>query len=421
MDKSKCNRKKVEEEEMPSSQVETSGGGGHHMIDDEEEGKSDFYMVLPSNSSTYHFPNNKPYAYSVAWNNAKIMNERIWKVALTEASFAYPKYTLNIHQYMEVHEKGVYMSPKFTLSLGIKKWQEVKGKQHYTVVKNSPALLDYIPQDAKYDDFEDPRIYPERRDWWGSAFAILIEARHRFIITFQDEQYKWVGLLKSEYASEWDHKSQLHVLRTAVIDPESEWNMDVTMQFISNQYHYISKYGVPYNKLFERSEHLASFLLSNYPAMFDNVSVEEDSRLRMQLKMGVVEVKFMEKMNVPLGLVKAHYDFNGWEGQHDIKSDFTPVLNMGIDNLFIYSSACKPINVGGQLVPLLKSIWLDGEKKTYNHGEVINVTVQNPMYLPVASTSINRIDVFIRNVYGKFIPFPETTVTSITLHFRNYG
>ena len=77
--------------------------------------------------------------------------------------------------------------------------------------------------------------------------------------------------------------------------------------------------------------------------------------------------------------------------------------------------------MGGHMVPLLKSIWLDGEKKSYSHGEIINYIVANPMYLPVASTSINSVEVDIRNVFGKYIPFPETAVTSITLHFKNYG
>ena len=68
-----------------------------------EEGKSDFYMVLPSNACMEYYPHNKPYAYSVTWNNPKVLDENIWKVALTEASFAYPKYTLNKYHHNQIN------------------------------------------------------------------------------------------------------------------------------------------------------------------------------------------------------------------------------------------------------------------------------------------------------------------------------
>ena len=101
-----------------------------------------------------------------------------------------------------------------------------------------------------------------------------------------------------------------------------------------------------------------------------------------------------------------------------IEANYVPVLNQGITHLYIYSSICKPMNVGGVKVPLLKSIWLDGERRNYSHGEIINVPITNPMYIPVSQTSINSIEVNIRNDYGKYIPFPDGSVTSLTLHFK---
>ena len=98
-----------------------------------------------------------------------------------------------------------------------------------------------------------------------------------------------------------------------------------------------------------------------------------------------------------------------------------PMLYRGIDHLYIYTSLCEPINVGGVERPLLKNIWIDGDKRNYSHGEIINVVIQNPIYIPVNATTINSIEINIRDDAGQFIPFPREAVTSLTLHFKKNG
>lgn len=71
--------------------------------------------------------------------------------------------------------------------------------------------------------------------------------------------------------------------------------------------------------------------------------------------------------------------------------------------------------VGDTHVPLLKSIWLENK---YETNDLIYISMDNPMYLPVATSCINNIEINIRDDSGRLIKFAKDTVSSLTLHFR---
>jgi hypothetical protein len=83
--------------------------------------------------------------------------------------------------------------------------------------------------------------------------------------------------------------------------------------------------------------------------------------------------------------------------------------------MYIYSSLVDPILVGGVYVPLLRSIWVDSK-----YGDMVHKNVKNKMYLPVSSTSINNIEIQIRNDAGELISFPYGSKTTLTLHLKRY-
>ena len=67
--------------------------------------------------------------------------------------------------------------------------------------------------------------------------------------------------------------------------------------------------------------------------------MHENGLILMDLKKGISEIRFREKMNLPLGLMKADHEFPDWlDKAYWLMSDFKPVLTMGIDHVFIYSS-----------------------------------------------------------------------------------
>ena len=102
-----------------------------------------------------------------------------------------------------------------------------------------------------------------------------------------------------------------------------------------------------------------------------------------------------------------------------LNAENEPFLRHGINTMYVYSSVCQPIRIGGACVPLLKSIWMDSSKsRSHSFGKMCNLVVKNPMYLPLSSTSINTIEINIRSDSGHLIPFVAGSITSITLHFK---
>ena len=83
--------------------------------------------------------------------------------------------------------------------------------------------------------------------------------------------------------------------------------------------------------------------------------------------------------------------------------------------MYIYSSIGQPIVVGETRVPLLKSVWLNPRS---HYGFTQHIAVKNPMYVKVASASINSIEINIRSDSGRLIPFVDGSKTSLTLHFK---
>ena len=139
--------------------------------------------------------------------------------------------------------------------------------------------------------------------------------------------------------------------------------------------------------------------------------------LKFTIRGGVSTIEFLNGFNICLGLSKRKY--------HIVDSvlfaESEPYLRHGINSMYVYWSIVQPIRVGNVCVPLLKSVWLDrggGKNTSHSFGEVCNIRVKNPMYLPVSSTSISSIEVNIRSDSGRLIPFVEGSITSLTLHFK---
>ena len=70
-------------------------------------------------------------------------------------------------------------------------------------------------------------------------------------------------------------------------------------------------------------------------------------------------------------------------------------------------------------MPLLKNVVVDDiVDATSSYGQLRHVEVQNPMYVGVATTLLNRIDIKIVNNVGNSVNFENGALTSITLHFK---
>ena len=418
----------------------------------------DFYIILPSNACPNFHPDNNASNFNVSWENAINLKGVDWKVALVEATIMYPKFTLTTNYGIEYKTQSVaYYKYEQTIDffeidkqpedfqmigyredlvspidrLGHKNgtWREnfwVRGIDPGENFSYTPLFDNIFPP---WDNFSPIEIRAIRKDI--RHFQVVFLSIHQFRLTFKEDEFHW---LKIDKPVQWSEEFiDRHEFRTGVLKPNESWteawNVTFSVEFFTKplfQKNIVNfKENIHCNRIGELSEKLSK----SFPDVLEEVW-EEDNRLRLKVKRNVTQLKFLDNMHITLGLATRNYEFprpkdSIWNFTvrdnyplHVLFATHSPVYNIGINHLYIYTSICRPINVGGSMVPLLKSVWLDGEKRDYSHGEIINVTLSNPMYIPLASTSINSIEVNIRNDYGKFIPFPEGAVTSLTLHFK---
>lgn len=157
-----------------------------------------------------------------------------------------------------------------------------------------------------------------------------------------------------------------------------------------------------------------SFIKTCYKIFKEFVIDSKFGLVQFKLLDTVEYVSFDENLALILGLSTAKF----YKSKEQVKGLHRPLLLGGIRQLYIYSSVVDPILVGDVRVPLLRSIWVDSNKHSF--GDVVHVRLDNPMYLPVSSSSINKIEVNIRDDFGRLIKFPYGSKTSLTLHFRKY-
>ena len=123
----------------------------------------------------------------------------------------------------------------------------------------------------------------------------------------------------------------------------------------------------------------------------------------------------MNAFNYVLGFENKTVKFND---KDFIVGEFEPQLwGRAVDHMYVYSSICAPIQVGDTRAPLLKAIWLKSSKDLVRE-EVRSINIKNAMYIPVSSSTINSGEINIRTDSGSFVPFSDSAITAITLHFK---
>ena len=83
--------------------------------------------------------------------------------------------------------------------------------------------------------------------------------------------------------------------------------------------------------------------------------------------------------------------------------------------MYVYTSMVDLIIVGDVRAPLLKSIWIEDK---FTSSDVVSISMEHPMYLPVMCDRINNIEFNIRDDSGRFINFNKNTVSLLTVHLR---
>ena len=95
-----------------------------------------------------------------------------------------------------------------------------------------------------------------------------------------------------------------------------------------------------------------------------------------------------------------------------LKGQYIADVHRGLTSLYIYSPIIQSQLVGDTLAPLLRVVNIQG-----SFGEHVNERYDNIYYLPLVSSPIDHVEIYIRDDIGNLIPF-DTGRVVIVLHFR---
>lgn len=332
-------------------------------------------MILPSNSCPLIFPNNDASNFNVQFQNPVYLDGE-WEVALIDFTFVYnsfPYYSNSLLRYEE------------SKSVQVIKYLRINNQNKtYELINNQ-----FIPNcDMYIENYEN---------------LVIFCPRVPFKVTFPYTQRAFdFGLNSKSVISEDDHFR---------IKLPKFTNDDIIEQIdINISYDEITKYEKYFkDELYlETLSELRGYLLTFNPSPFKELLIQNNELVKITLADNISNITFDTNLVKSLGLNKQTFT------DKNIVGTKIPKLLHHHQQMFIYSNIIEPINVGDVRVPLLKSIWI----KKYDQGEIVQLEMKNPMYIPVSYSTINIIEVNIRDDSGKLIKFNKDTKTHLSLHFR---
>lgn len=386
---------------------------------------NDFYMILPSNASPATNPDNHPSDYIVTWENSIDLDPNYnWTVALTELSYIYSTNTIAMQygiKYKRITEK-FDLANGFTVDVvydtqqkdiktqisGIAPYEErtfyciVNYDEQFEMHSNTPFT--YYPDDDTYEKLGFDDYTPKDAVYLHDLGEWVIKAETALTYLYP-------------YYEEEEEEEQITSIE--INDLNLKW------KYLEEKEDYIFFKTI---KKVITTKDLVEFISKECKDIFDTmetVGYDESLRVHFIAKQDIFEVSLLNGLHFVLGFNDMTYHKETSEilyesakfNQIEQTGDYIPQMNRGNTNMFIYASICKPIHVGHSLVPLLKNIHID-ISNDFQLGSSRNYTVINPMYVPVASTSFNSIEINIRNDVGALLTFPSGSITTITVHFK---
>jgi hypothetical protein len=319
-------------------------------------------MILPSNSSPLTKPDNIASKYIVDFQTP-INLDGEWQVGLTDFTFIYKPITITKGTKITCHRTENIIE---TASVTIKN--------------------DKIYQDTSYRYHYMPMYYENgkcRLTTYLADFTLIIRKQEseKIIrtITSKNKELE-LTLGNGEYNFEMKYNYRIPVFENYL------FKKDFTVENLNE----ISKYFQETNlfKEFNINKNLIEFEINN---KFDYLNFD----ISLSKILGFEENIFVKN--------KLYTSKNKIE------------FDKGLEVFYIYSNIVEPIIVDGSRAPLLKSVWISNK---YKSNDRVNINIDSPMYVPVCLSSINNVEVNIRNFSGEIIDFGYGSKTSLTLHFR---
>ena len=150
----------------------------------------------------------------------------------------------------------------------------------------------------------------------------------------------------------------------------------------------------------------------NYNKNSKRVKIILKGESKLILHRGIAENLGFPPGNVCFETENAWENVNENEVERIVESPFVADPNALFSLLFVYSNVVSPQIVGDVQAPLLRVVNVRGKP-----GEIISSQYDRPHYLPVSQKYFQTIEIEIKSVTGKPVPFERGKVI-IVLHFR---
>ena len=372
---------------------------------------TDHYVVLPSNSCPNVHPDNKAGKFHVSWQNPLEFHGGGWRVALVEMNYDYsPKTTNPLFgiEYGKITFNHITIGPYSFI------WNE-KGRQ---LRLEGYGLKGYVPTNPPYDSFTVPTF---KVDEGGHIYAE--SSLFRFNISFASKRDAAKAGFDSTIArSYWDRDKMVHILKALrpLSEEEEEGRIDhIVMDLTSLPFTVKHTAMITQYEYCSNAKELVGSLRLLFKDVFSLLKISSNYRLVIQMREDITHIRLLGGFNIVLGFDDTYISNNTPE-KHLIQAQHPPQLCRVYTRMYIYASCCAEILVGDVRVPLLRSVFVEDDPKESEDtfARTKNIIIDNPMYIPISGTTINTIEVNIRDDSGRIVPFDGGTVTSLTLHFK---
>ena len=352
----------------------------------------DFYMILPSNSCPLTQPNNKANEFIVDWQNP-IELPGTWEAALTEFSY--------MNRKIDVGTKELLVDYGYSIS----NYKNSSYDILYSYDMNDPLKINVKMVRQRRGDI----TFKFELDY-GSRLTITkfpSEPNDRIWISFNKNSgnYKKLGFRSSNY----QFKNDVVIAENQVMPAK---NLLITFLIVdSNNLVSYDDFSIYPKGSYEDEVSLIDDIVSSGEYIFKSFKINKKKFVEFETADNIVSIKFplqiANMLNIPSTQISTLHKF--------VSKKKVPIRITKAAELVIISNLIDPINVGGQNLPVLRSIYLN---KDIVNSNVYNEIIDYPMYIPVLSSSINNISIKIQDFNGNSIRFNEGSKTMLTIHFR---
>ena len=386
---------------------------------------NDFYMILPSNACEKEYPRNNASSYRTALGRSINLLQGNWKVGITEISYYRDQLTASAGSGFEVRYE-----PKQKIE------QDVQLADPFEIFGNtysSSIQVDNIEGRIRFRNLDTKNksafkvIFANKESSQGCGFKGELKLKSQFISEHGIRgNLLWMGqsLMASEPASLLPYDDEKKKKNKNYKEIKSI-NFKIIVKVIVDE---MISYKFPNAFNTDNAAALAKYMSYGMLCSKPELNVKPpgfhyepklDRFACASIDPNITVVNFLNGYHFVLGYSKPLY---GVTEITTVPAAFAPQLIRGVGSMYIYSNLCQNIIVGDTYVPLLRQIVLPAQQQNYQPpGLIEKVILDYPMYVPVAVSSINCIEIEIRTNNGDYFPFSPGSVTTITLHFKKHG